>query len=193
MKPKTPGNKKSVAKWLRRIVIALAIAFLAPAILFSIGWLRRDLLIDGLQEWYRTNNNGSLEIGEVNSTFLKGFPSVGFTINDIYQTSFDTILDKRSSIFINEVRVNISAKDLISGDLEFNNIRINRAKIHSEVISDKTVAEYIKIKKQEQARAQSGFELPGWLSSKKTNFSLREVIFISKDSMLNKYFNLEVK
>ncbi|SKB67114.1 AsmA-like C-terminal region [Salegentibacter holothuriorum] len=193
MKNETRGNKRSDSKWLRRAGIALAIVLLAPTLLFTIGWFNRDLLIDELQEWYNDNNNGTLEIGEVNTTFLKGFPNVSFSIKDIYQTSFDTILDKRSSIFIKEAQVSIAATDLLSGDLQFKNIDIYKAEIYSEVISERSVDEYIGLKKQKQAHPNNGIELPGWVDPKRTNFSLREISFISKDSMLNKYFNLEVQ
>ena len=193
MKSQKSGNKKSGSKWWRRLIIALLTILLAPTILFSLGWFSRDLVIEGLQEWYRRNNNGNLEIGEVNATFLKGFPNVGFIIKDIHQTDFDTILDKRSSIFVKEARVNVRAKDILSGNLEFKDIRIYQAKIYSEVVSNKSIRDYIKLKKQKQNSFNSGIQLPGWLAAQKTNFSLRDVSFISKDSMLNKYFDLEIK
>ena len=101
MKPESTQHRKSRLKLLKRIGLILAVLLLAPTLLFTIGWFNRDLLIDQLQDWYKNNSRGQLEIGKVDATFLKGFPNVGFTINDIYQTSFDTILDKRSSISIN--------------------------------------------------------------------------------------------
>ncbi|SDR97196.1 AsmA-like C-terminal region [Gramella sp. MAR_2010_147] len=150
------------------------------------------MLIDELQDWYRNNNNGSLEIGDVDATFLGGFPNVGFTIKDVYQTSFDTILDKNSSIFIKKAQVSISAIDVLSGEIAFRNIQIDHAEITSEVISEKSIAEYIRLKKQRQAASGSGLKLPGWLHPERTNFSLKDVSFIAKDTMLNKYFNLNI-
>ncbi len=192
MKSETPENKKSNLKWLKRTGIVLAVLFLAPALLFTIGWFNRDFLIDELQDWYRENNRGSLEIGEVDATFLNGFPNVGFTIEDIYQTSFDTILDKKSSIFIKKTQVTIAASDLLSGDIQFRNIEIDKARIYSEVISEKTLAQYIELKKEKQSSPNSGLDLPPWLHPDRTNFRLKDVKFVSKDTMLNKYFDLEI-
>ncbi|PTX43721.1 AsmA-like protein [Christiangramia gaetbulicola] len=191
MKPEPTKHRKSRLKLLKRIGLILAVLLLAPTLLFTIGWFNRDLLIDQLQDWYKNNSRGQLEIGKVDATFLKGFPNVGFTINDIYQSSFDTILDKRSTISIKQAQVSIAAADLLSGNLEFKNIKIQNAEIHTEVISEKTVEEYVRLKMQKQADPSSGLNLPEWLS-KKTDFSLRDVHFISKDTMLHKYFDVEV-
>ncbi|QYA27078.1 hypothetical protein G3I01_16775 [Gramella sp. MT6] len=176
---------------LKRIGLILAALLLAPTLLFTIGWFNRDLLIDQLQDWYKNNSRGQLEIGHVDATFLSGFPNVGFTINNIYQSSFDTILDKRSSISIKQAQVSIAATDLLSGNLEFKNIKIENAEIQTEVISKKTIEEYIRLKNQKQANPSTGLDLPEWLS-KKTDFRLRDIKFVSKDSMLHKYFNVEV-
>ncbi|MBT8296347.1 MAG: hypothetical protein KJO51_08010, partial [Gramella sp.] len=165
---------------------------LVPSMLFTVGWFNRDMLIDELQDWYRENNSGSLEIGEVDATFINGFPNVGFTIHNIYQTSFDTILDKRTSIFIEKTQVSIAATDLLSGDIRFRNIEIDNAEIESEVDSEKSLAKYIRLKKDKQADASSGLLLPLWFHPDRTNFLLREVKFISRDTMLNKYFNLDI-
>ncbi len=193
MKSAAPKNPKSSSWWLKRTGIAVGILLLVPFVLFIIGWSNRNLIIDGLQEWYKTNHNGSLEIGRVDANFLSGFPNVGFTINDVYQTDFDTILDKESSILIDQARVSIGAQDLLKGDLQFKTIYINKARIHSEVITKKTPAQYKKIKKQSQANPKAGIELPGWLHPEKTNFRIKDVKFISKDTVLNKYFDLQAR
>ena len=192
MKPETPEKRKP-RKWLRKAGIILGVLLIVPTFLFTVGWFNRDFLIDELQDWYRNNNNGSLEIGEVDATFLEGFPNVGFTIKDIYQTSFDTILDKRSSIAIKEARVSIGARDLLFGELQFKNIEIDNAEIFSEVVSEKSLDEYTRLKIEKQGDPSYGLDFPRWLDTERTNFRLREISFISKDSMLNKYFNVEVR
>ncbi len=193
MKSAAPKNKKSSFKWLKRIGIAVGILFLVPFALFVIGWANRNLVIDGLQEWYKTNHNGSLEIGRVDANFLSGFPNIGFTINDIHQLDFDTILDKSSSISIDKAWVSIGAQDLLKGDIQFKKILIHKADIYSEVKTTKTPEQYIQIKKESQANPQLGIKLPSWLHPEKTNFSLHDVKFISKDTILNKYFNMEAQ
>lgn len=193
MKSDAQKNKKKGSRWLKRIGIAIGILLLAPVILFTIGWTNRNLIIDGLQEWYRTNHNGSLEIGRVDANFLSGFPNIGFTINDVRQTDFDTVLDKRSSIFVDRAWVSIGAQDLLKGDIQFKSIDIHQAEIYSEIVTKKSLASYIRMKKEYQAHPKVGISLPSWLHPEKTNFSLRDVKFISKDSILNKYFDLEAK
>ncbi|TRO66980.1 AsmA-like C-terminal region-containing protein [Christiangramia sabulilitoris] len=185
-------KKRSKFKWLKRAAAILGVLLLVPTLLFTIGWFNRDLLIDELQDWYRENNNGSLEIGKVDATFVKGFPNVGFTIQNIYQTSFDTILDKRTAIFIKNTQVTISATDLLTGNIRFRNIEIDQASIKTEVESDKSLLNYILLKKKRQSNATSGLVLPPWIHPERTNFRLKDVKFVSRDTMLNKYFNLEI-
>ncbi|AVR47033.1 hypothetical protein C7S20_18260 [Christiangramia fulva] len=193
MKSAAPKNKKTTHKWLKRISIAVGILFLVPLALFVIGWANRNLIIDGLQEWYKTNHNGSLEIGRVDANFLSGFPNIGFTINDVRQIDFDTILDKSSSISIDRAWVSIGAQDLLKGDIQFKKILIQKAEIFSEVKTTKTPEQYIQLKKKSQEDPQVGIQLPPWLHPEKTEFSLHDIKFISKDTVLNKYFNLEAQ
>ena len=150
------------------------------------------MLIDELQDWYRNNGKGELQIGEVQASFFRGFPNVGFTINDIYQTSFDTILDRKSSVSIEKAQVTVTAKDLLKGELKFRSINIENAEIYSEVISEKLLSQYIRLKTERQSKKSDGLQLPDWLAQR-TNFNLRDIKFISKDSMLNKYFDLRLK
>ncbi len=189
---KIAKHTKPKIKWLKRIGLLIGLILLAPVILFSVGWFNRDLLIDGIQEWYRANGNGELEIGEVDATFISGFPNVGFTINEIYQSSFDSVLDKRTSVAIKKARVNIGAKDLLKGNLQFKSIAISDARIFSEVQTNKSLEDYILLKEQSQENPDPGIQLPTWLHPKLTNFSLRDVHFVAKDTMLNKFFDLEL-
>lgn len=192
MKSETREHKKSNLRWLKRAGAIFLVLLLTPIVLFIIGWFNRDLLIDELQNWYGNNHDGSLEIGEVDATFLKDFPNVGFTIKDIYQTNFDTILDKKSSIIIKKAAVSIPAKYIIRGEFKFRQIKIINAEIRSEIITEKSIEEYSKLKERMQSRPTKGLELPDWIS-KHTKFGLKKVTFISKDSLLNHYFHLELE
>ncbi|CAL66909.1 AsmA-like C-terminal region-containing protein [Christiangramia forsetii] len=194
MNSTAPKNiKKKHLKWLKKIGLFVGFLFLVPTTLFIIGWFSRDLLIDELQEWYKNNNNGTLEIGDVDATFLEGFPNVGFTISDIQQVGTDTILDKRTTTYIKQAKVSIAAKDLLSGDIQFKNILVENAKIRTEILSKKSVAAYIQLKKESQKNRKEGLELPAWLHSDKFNIRLKNIHFVSKDTMLNKSFNLEIR
>ena len=192
MKSTTQKKKKTFLKWLKRLGITIAFLFLVPFTLFTIGWFSRDLIIEQLQIWYESTNSGTLEIGKVDATFLSGFPNVGFTINDIHQTSVDTLLDKHVNIIIDRTEVTIGASDLLSADLQFKSIKIYDAEIVTEVITEKTPEQYIQLKKDKQANHSDGLELPSWLHSEKSEFYLKNVSFISKDTMLNKFFDLRV-
>ncbi|MUP46971.1 hypothetical protein E0K83_14590 [Gramella sp. BOM4] len=191
MEPQEDERKSK--KWIRNVGIILSVLFLVPAFLFTLGYFKRDFLIDELQEWYNENNNGTLEIGDVKASFFNGFPNVGFTIQDIDQTSFDTILDKRSSLSIEEARVSIGAVDLLMGQIEFKNIEIDKARIYSEVSTKKSLQDYIQLKIQKQENPSYGLNFPYWVDTERTNFRLRDIHFTSKDTMLNKYFDLEVR
>ena len=193
MNPPAPKHQKFISKkWLRRLALLLVFIFLAPIGLFTIGWLNRDLLIDYLQEWYHENYNGTLEIGNVDANFLIDFPDVSFTLRDIYQSNKDTISDKKSSINIKQGKVSIGAIDLLSGNINFKKIRIDKAEIQSEVVAHRPYPYYVELKTRKQSAAHKRLTIPTWLNLKQAYFSLRDIKFIVKDSILNKYFNLDV-
>ena len=191
----TPNAKIKTSKrkkWLRRILITLSIIVVIPLTLFTIGWLNRDTVIDVLQNWYSENNSGSLTIGSVNANFLSEFPKVGFTLKDIKQTNNDTISDTYSSIQIDEAKLVIGAGNLLRGDIKFEKVVINNAIITSEVISERSVLYHEKQKRDKQNARQIGFRLPAWLHREELKFSLRDVTYTTKDTILHKYFNLKI-
>lgn len=192
VKTKIP-NKPKKAKLLKRMGFILLGILLVPVFLFFLGWFSRDLLIDELQAWYERNSNGKLEIGHVDATFFYGFPNVGFTINDLYQTSFDTILDKRTSVFIDKALVSIAATDLLTGDIQFRKINIHNAIFHSKVITEKSQAEYRKLKLELAKVPGSGLQFPIWLHPERTNFDLQNISLVIQDSILNKFFDIKIQ
>lgn len=192
---KTPNAKVIIStrrKWLRRILITVAVIVLLPIGLFTIGWLNRDTVIDVLQEWYRENHTGTLTIGKVNTNFFSGFPKVGFTLKDIQQTNTDTITDQFSTLQIDEAKLVIGAKNLLSGNIKFEKIVIKNAIISSEVISTKSLAYHEKLRLDNQNLERKGFQLPQWLDEKGASFLLDNVKYINKDTILDKYFNLDI-
>ncbi len=192
MKAPTLKKKKSkYPKWLRRLGAILGLIVLIPIGVFILGWQNRDLIIDGLQQWYKSNHNGVLEIGRIEANFLTGFPDVNFTINDLHQSEKDTISFKRDSIFIDRANVSISALDFLRGDIRFKKIAINRAEIYSEVISDKSYDYHVELKLNKPSTTKSVFNFPSWLHPKRTKFRIKDLKYVSKDIILHKDFNLE--
>ncbi|SDB50073.1 AsmA-like C-terminal region [Flavobacteriaceae bacterium MAR_2010_188] len=189
---KTPTSKKKKSKyprWLRRLGPVLGLIVIVPVGLFILGWQNRDLLIDGLQQWYKSNHNGVLEIGRVEANFLTGFPDVNFTINDIHQSEKDSISFKKDSIFIDKANVSISAADLLRGDIRFKKITINRAEIFSEVASNKSYDYHVQLKLNKPKSDKPPFVFPTWLNPNRTKFRIKDLQYIAKDSILYKDFN----
>ncbi|RXG32221.1 AsmA family protein [Leeuwenhoekiella marinoflava] len=189
--PITKKNKPKSTKRLRRLGLILGLIILVPIGLFILGWQSRNLIVNGLQEWYNANHEGTLEIGDVEANFLTGFPNVGFTINDISQSERDTISFKRKSIVIDKALVTISASDLIRGDFQFKNITINNASIYSEMVSDKSYDYHIKQKLNKLQNHKASISFPSWIDLKATSFRIKELKYVAKDSIFHKDFNLE--
>lgn len=192
---KTPNVKVKPSKrrkWLKRILVAFAILILLPLTLFTIGWFNRDRIINVLQERYSENNNGTLTIGKVNASFLSGFPNVGFTLKDIKHTSTNTITDRNSSLQIEETKLIIGAGKLLRGNFTFKKIAIKNAIFSSEVISKRSLAYHEQLKLNKEKTDQKGFQLPEWLNEDGAVLILDNVKYITKDSILNKYFNLDI-
>lgn len=190
--PKAKIEKSAKQLWLKRITISLMVILLLPIGLFTIGWLNRDSVIDVLQEWYAENTSGTLTIGKVNAQFLSGFPNVVFTLKDIKHTNRDSISDQVSSLEIDEAKLEIGAGKLLRGQIVFKDITIKNAEFHSEVISNKSLAYHQQLKKIKQQARQKGFQLPDWVNPTDANVVLENVKYITKDSVLNKYFNLHI-
>ena len=190
---KTPIVKVKATKsrkWLKRILVALAIIIFLPITLFTIGWLNRDRIIDMLQERYSENSTGTLTIGKVNASFLSGFPNVGFTLKDINHTNNDTITDEISTLQIEETKLVIGAGKLLRGDFAFKRIAIKNAVFSSEINSEKSFEYHEQLKSDQPKR--SGFQFPEWLKIEGAALILDNVIFISKDNVLNKHFNFHI-
>ena len=192
---KTPNIKAKPSKgrkWLHRILISLAVIILLPLSLFTIGWFNRDQIINVLQERYLENSNGTLTIGKVNASFLSGFPNVGFTLKDITHTNSDTITDQLSSLQIEEAKLIIGAGKLLRGNFAFKSIAIKNAVFYSEVISKRSLAYHEHLKLDKQKTKLFGFQLPEWFDKNGATFIVDNVKYISKDSILNKYFDLHI-
>ena len=190
--PKAKITKAKTKIWLRRIFIALAILVLVPLTLFTIGWFNRARIIQVLQERYSENTTGTLSIGIVNASFIDGFPNVGFTLRDITHRSSDTITDQHTTLHTDETKLVISAGNLLRGNFEFKKIEITDATYTSTISSTRSVAYHEQLKLEKQNKQKEGFHLPNWLNHTHASISLNDITFISRDSILNKYFNLHI-
>ncbi|OBX25948.1 hypothetical protein A9996_07470 [Gelidibacter algens] len=144
-----------------------------------------------LQAWYAENTSGTLVIGKVNASFLSGFPNVGFTLRDIKHTNRDTITDQFSTLKIDEAKLIIGAGNLLRGDFIFRKIGIKNAEFSSEVISNRPIAYHQQLK-QDKQKDHKGFQLPEWLNHNGATVTLENIKYISKDTVLNKHFDLHI-
>ena len=183
-------KKSKSAKRKRHLGLILGLLILVPVILFTIGWQSRNLIIDGLQDWYNANHEGTLEIGDIEATFLTGFPNVAFTINDISQSEKDSVTFKNKSLFIDKALVTISAGDLIQGDFRFKHITIDNATLYSEVISDKSYEYRLEQKLNALQKKSAPFVFPSWLDPNATRIEIKNLKYVAKDSMFHKDFDI---
>lgn len=189
----TPISKVSTSKkrkWLKRVTIALLIIIILPLSLFTIGWFNRDSVIDVLHDWYADNTSGTLTIGNVNARFLSGFPNVSFTLKDISYTNSDSITDQFTKIHIEDAKMTITAANLLRGNFTFNKIAIRNGEFFSEVISEKPHAYHEQLKLEPSTT--NGFQIPKWLNPNGSQFSLTNITYIFKDTILNKCFDLHI-
>ncbi len=193
MKTKNAKYKNSTFQtWLRHILIALAVIIFLPIALFTIGWLNRDTIINELQDWYSENHTGTFTVEQVNTTFLSGFPKVGFTLKNIAHTSTDTITDIHLTLQIDEAKLSVGAGNLLMGNIKFEKISIKNARITSEVISKRSLEYHEQLRRLKSQTQQTGLQLPEWLAEDGAAFLIHNVKYIAKDSMLNRYFNYDI-
>ena len=193
METKHAKHKRSKSQtWFRRILKVLAVIILVPIIIFTIGWLKRDAIINELQDWYSENNTGTFTVEQVNATFLSGFPKVGFTLKNITHTSTDTITDIQLTLYIDEAKLTVGAGNLLTGNIKFEKISIKNARITSEVISKRTLEYHEKLRSLKSQSKEKGLQLPIWLAEDGATFFLYNVKYIAKDTILNRYFDYEI-
>lgn len=191
---KTPNAKISASKtriWLKRLLIIIAVSILLPLSLFTIGWFNRDSVIDMVQQWYAENTSGTLVIGKVNASFLSDFPNVGFTLRDVKHTNRDSITDQFSTLKIDEAKLTIGAGKLLRGDFIFKKIGIKNAVFSSEVITERSLAYHEQLKRDKQ-KNHNGFQLPEWLNHDGATVLLENIKYLTKDTLLNKHFDLHI-
>jgi len=190
--PKPEGKISTYRKWRKRILVSLLVIVLVPTVLFSIGWLNRDTVIEVIQDWYDDHNSGELTIGKIDASFISAFPNVGFTLKEITQTNRDTVADKYSRIKIKEATLVIGAGNLLRGNIKFKKVIISDAIMTSEVISEKALAFHEQLQRDKALKERAGIQMPEWLHDDGVTFQLNNVKYITKDSILNKYFNLDI-
>ena len=185
-------NKSTFRTWLQRFLVTLAVIILLPIALFTLGWLNRDTIINELQDWYSENNAGTFTVEKVNTTFLSGFPKVGFILRNITHTSTDTITDVNLTLHIDEAKLTVGAGNLLMGNIKFEKISINNARITSEVISKRSLQYHEKLRRLKSQTQQKGLQLPEWLAEDGATFFIYNVKFIAKDSISNRYFDYDI-
>lgn len=190
--PKPKSEKPKKRAWLKRLLVILGVLILVPLTLFTIGWFNRDRIIEALQDQYSESSTGTLSIGKVNASFITDFPNVGFTVKNITHTHHDTIADRNSNFHINEAKLVIGAGKLLRGDFSFKEIEINTATFFSEVISEKSVVYHEQLKYEQQETNTYGIQLPTWLAEAGAQVILKNVSYISRDSILKKYFDFTI-
>ncbi|MFN4763191.1 AsmA-like C-terminal region-containing protein [Gillisia sp. Q332] len=193
MEAKNAKYKKSTFRtWLPRILKTLAVIILLPIALFTLGWLNRDTIINELQDWYSENSTGTFTVEKVNTTFLSGFPKVEFILKNITHTSTDTITDINLTLHIDEAKLIVGAGNLLIGNIKFENISINNARITSEVISKRSLEYHEQLRRLKSQTQQKGLNLPEWLAEDGAAFSIYNVKYIGKDSISNRYFDYNI-
>ena len=193
METKNAKHKKSTFRtWLMRILATLAVIILLPIALFTLGWLNRDTIINELQDWYSENSTGTFTVEQVNATFLSEFPKVGFTLRNITHTSTDTITDINLTLHIDEAKLTVGTGNLLIGNIKFEEISINNARITSEVISKRSFEYHEQLRRLKSQTQQKGLNLPEWLSEDGANFFIYNVKYIAKDSISNRYFDYNI-
>ncbi len=193
LKSPSPNPKRSsVRLWLRRLLIGVFLVITIPLALFTVSWFNRDTIINEIQEWYNENHNGTLSIGKVHSSFLSGFPKIGFTILDIEHTGLDTIADRKTSVYIKEAKITVGTRNLLIGVVKFEEIIIKDATIFSEVIPRRSIEYYKKLKIESLLEKQDSLKLHELFNNERVKFSLENITYASKDTTLNKDFDLFV-
>ncbi|WP_455168867.1 hypothetical protein, partial [Aegicerativicinus sediminis] len=193
MTAKSPKKLKfSWSKWWRHLLVVLSFGVLFIVALFVLGWLNRDLVLKELHQWYSENNKGTLEIGRIDTNFIRAFPNVGFTIREITQSSFDTVSDKKSSVYIDRVNVAIGVGDLLSGSVRFKKIEVKQAELISEVRSSRPFDYHVNLKRLKQSNPTSGISFPSWINTESLIFTIENLNFQTKDTILHKFFDLNI-
>lgn len=175
--------------WLKRtlqifgsLIILVIIIFIGLAIYVNIH--KKELLVSITRELNR-NLNGSLTVGSMEPTFLKGFPGVSVSLRKVEIRDSLFKVHHHSLLTAKDFDISVNAMALLRGTIEIRRVSIHNAEIY--LFTDSSGYSNTSIfKKKADAEPKSKEEATSPAEIRK--FDLKDVRFIMDNRKGNKLF-----
>lgn len=187
-----PKKKFTLSRIFKIVLKGLGILLLIIALAFiSFAWYINSHKEEVLQEVTQTLNEnlkGTLTIGDMEPTFLSGFPSVSLRLEDVIIRDSLYAVHKKTLLKAGELDLSINALAFIRGTIRIRKIAINNATInlYTDANGYSNTAVFKKNNKAKNADEESG----GYPEIKK--FILSDVAFVIDNQRMGKLYNFQV-
>lgn len=181
-----PRWSKIALKIFGILVGMILLVFIAAAA--YVNYHKKELLTTITAELNK-NIKGSLTIGSMDPTFLKGFPGVSLRLNDVIIRDSLWSVHKHSLLEAKELEVSVNTLALLTGTMEIKKIGITNAIIYLFTDSNgySNTAILKKKDKQDQNKKDEGES-----STEIRKFALNNVAFVLDNNKGNKLFEFVV-
>jgi len=120
--------------WLKRtiqifisVILLVVIVFIGLAVYINI---HKKVLLVSITKELNKNLNGSLTVGSMEPTFLKGFPGVSVSLKKVEIKDSLWKVHHHSLLFAKDIDIAVNAMALLKGTIEIRKISINDAEIY---------------------------------------------------------------
>jgi hypothetical protein len=180
-----PHWLRIVFKVLAILVGIVALAFISLAVYVNAN--KAKLLVSVTQELNK-NLDGSLIIGDMEPTLIRGFPGVSLSLNNVVLKDKQWARHKHTFLQAKEIEITVNTLGLFRGTVEINKIDIKNAAVY--LYTDSTGYTNSSVFKKNEAKTPDSSK--GSSSTEIRKISLNEVEFVLNNEKGNKLFQFQV-
>ncbi len=173
---------------IKVIAILTGLIFLVYiSIAVYINFNKKELLV-AINKELNSNLNGSLSIGSMDPSFLKGFPGISISLRDVLLRDSLWKTHQRTLLQAKDLDISVNAIALITGTIRINKVGINNARIY--MFTDSSGYSNTSVFKKNNK--EKGGEKEGGSPAEIRRLSLNNVAFILDNRQGNKLFRLAI-
>lgn len=184
-------KKITMPRWLKIILRIIGVIFILIIVAYlSLAWYinhNKDEVLASLTKELNENMSGSMKVGDMETTFLKGFPGMSLRLKDVVLKDSLYEKHKRTLLKAQEAEVTVSITALIRGAVVIKKIAISNAAIDLFTDADGYTNSSVFKKKPKKESGDSG----SFPELRKLVFT--EVSFTAENLKMNKLYCFKVQ
>jgi hypothetical protein len=177
-----PRWSKIILKIFAVLIVLILIIYVAVALYVNTN---NKSLLASITKQLNKNLNGTMSIGSMDPTFLKGFPGVSLTLNNVMLRDCLWQTHKHDLLNAKELDVSVNLFGLLSGNVEISKINISNSSIYLFTDTNGYSNTAVFKKKNHKEKTTEKSSAPAEINK----FVLNNVDFIVDNKRRNKLFH----